>query len=110
MINRSPESFGRRAFLQAAGSFLPLILFNAADQAAHDQDPVKSSSPSDLIVRQSTPTNLEFPFATLDSFLTSNERLRPQSFPRSQARSANLAVENRGRGQANAGASLRGPA
>jgi DMSO/TMAO reductase YedYZ molybdopterin-dependent catalytic subunit len=53
---------------------LPLIFPYAVGQFVHGQSPGKPSGSPELIARQDTPTNLEFPFAALDSFITPNGR------------------------------------
>lgn len=60
---------GRREFLQAAAlGSVPLLAGARFDQPA--------GRPADvgMIVRESEPLNLEFPFASLDGFITPNER------------------------------------
>jgi DMSO/TMAO reductase YedYZ molybdopterin-dependent catalytic subunit len=75
---------GRRAFLQGAAA-LPLA-YAAHTATAHAQPaqaPVPSGQPfPGVILRQHEPDNLEFPFATLDSFLIPNNRFYVRShFP-----------------------------
>jgi DMSO/TMAO reductase YedYZ molybdopterin-dependent catalytic subunit len=64
------SSVARRDFLRAAalGTF-PLLAGAGAGLA---QSPRPPAHPG-LIIRESEPENLEFPFATLDSFITRNE-------------------------------------
>jgi DMSO/TMAO reductase YedYZ molybdopterin-dependent catalytic subunit len=68
---RSPSIERRKFLCQASGSVVPFVLgspFGTLGQA-----PASNPASKDLIVRQSSPTNLEFPFATLDSLLTPND-------------------------------------
>jgi DMSO/TMAO reductase YedYZ molybdopterin-dependent catalytic subunit len=72
-----PSARGRRVFLQGAAA-LPLA-YAAQTGPAHGQPsraPVAGGQPfPGVIVRQYEPENLEFPLATLDSFLIPNNRL-----------------------------------
>jgi DMSO/TMAO reductase YedYZ molybdopterin-dependent catalytic subunit len=68
------DGLDRRAFLSRAGVTLPLVFATPLGRWASAQTPAKSSGSGELIVRQTTPVNLEFPFATLDSFITPNDR------------------------------------
>src|SRR3954452_19803624 len=63
--DRMGGTLDRRSLLQAAAS-LPLL------HAAARVEPEPDRPPS-LIVRQRHPENLEFPFASLDTFLTPND-------------------------------------
>src|SRR5438132_3975679 len=67
----------RRAFLRAAAGALPLATMlgrlSAAGTLAKEGTARVDDRPA-LIVRQQNPENLEFPFASLDSFITPNER------------------------------------
>lgn len=60
----------RRAFLRRAGAALPaaglLLTASPFEALAADEDP--------RLVRSKEPLNLEFPFASLNSFITPNER------------------------------------
>jgi DMSO/TMAO reductase YedYZ molybdopterin-dependent catalytic subunit len=72
--NRADPS--RRAFLVGAAAALPLIEWQSIARA---QEPdVKPGTAAEsfpgMITRQRMPDNLEFPFASLDSFLTPNGR------------------------------------
>src|SRR5689334_14394369 len=63
----------RRAFLGGAAAALPLAYRAAA--AADGGAPPSSGRPfPGVITRQKDPDNLEFPFPTLNSFLTPNEQ------------------------------------
>lgn len=65
-----PMPLHRRAFLrQAALASVPLGLAPVGTLAGRDEHP---TTPLPLIVRQKEPENLEFPFPTLDSFITPN--------------------------------------
>src|SRR5437868_4931641 len=66
----------RRAFLRASAATLPLLyLTNGRVQGTGAADrPAKGDAFPGLILRDMEPLNLEFPFATLDSFITPNER------------------------------------
>jgi DMSO/TMAO reductase YedYZ molybdopterin-dependent catalytic subunit len=58
----------RRTFLrEAALASAPLVLTSLAARAGRDERP-----PAPLIVRQKEPENLEFPFSTLEGFITPN--------------------------------------
>jgi DMSO/TMAO reductase YedYZ molybdopterin-dependent catalytic subunit len=102
---------GRRTFLQtallstAAVGALPMLSprqstllaqvqsFQGTDAAA--QLP-KDTSPGGLIIRERDPENLEFPFATLNSFLTPNDRFYVRSHfgtPKIEANAWRLQVE-----------------
>jgi DMSO/TMAO reductase YedYZ molybdopterin-dependent catalytic subunit len=62
----------RRAFLgSAAIGAAPLL--SSALARADEERPQRSAATARLITRQLDPDNLEFPFASLDSFLTPNE-------------------------------------
>src|SRR4051794_20257360 len=61
------RTMDRRSLLRAAAS---LPLFRVAASAQVERAPDR---PPSLIVRQRNPENLEFPFESLDSFLTPND-------------------------------------
>ncbi|HEY7154250.1 MAG TPA: sulfite oxidase [Gemmataceae bacterium] len=70
----------RRAFLGGAtAGALPLVstVFNPSARA--ETPPARSVNLPGVILRQKNPDNVEFPFATLDSFLTPNERFYVRS-------------------------------
>jgi DMSO/TMAO reductase YedYZ molybdopterin-dependent catalytic subunit len=70
------RSLSRRAFLGAT-SALPFggLLLRPGQISASDQEDIKPGPlHSGLILRQRQPENLEFPFHSLDSFITSNNR------------------------------------
>src|SRR5262245_7086352 len=74
---------GRRAFLRGALAF-PFAGLALAQQ------------PGGLIIREKEPENLEFPFATLDSYLTPTERFYIRSHfavPKLEAKAWRLKVE-----------------
>ena len=65
----------RRAFLGgAATAALPLVSILAADESSAGKRSEKAGQFPGVITRQKNPDNLEFPFASLDSFLTPNEQ------------------------------------
>jgi hypothetical protein len=68
------QSLSRRAFLGATAA-LPIgnLLLQQPSALANDKEN-ENGSPlkSGLILRQRQPENLEFPFHSLDSFITSN--------------------------------------
>jgi DMSO/TMAO reductase YedYZ molybdopterin-dependent catalytic subunit len=69
----------RRAFLRGAAASLPWACAASALTPARGyasglgRQPATARQEADLIVRQKEPENLEFPFATLNSFITPNE-------------------------------------
>lgn len=70
----------RRSFLIGAGAAAALPLVGLQSRAGA-QEPARDAKPANgakafpgMITRQRMPDNLEFPFASLDSFLTPNER------------------------------------
>jgi DMSO/TMAO reductase YedYZ molybdopterin-dependent catalytic subunit len=68
---RASRSLDRRAFLGTSAALaLPLL----ACRLGLARPPTQETLPSGLIVRQRNPDNLEFPFASLDHFITPNER------------------------------------
>ncbi len=70
--NRSRAVLDRRTFLGgAAAGALPFVSTALADQPATRSE--KAVPIPGIITRQKDPDNLEFPFASLDSFLTPNE-------------------------------------
>jgi DMSO/TMAO reductase YedYZ molybdopterin-dependent catalytic subunit len=81
----------RRAFLGGTASALPL-----AYAAAHLDLAVAADRRGRLIVRQKDPDNLEFPFATLNSFITPNDMFYVRnhfSVPKLDHRTWRLKVE-----------------
>jgi DMSO/TMAO reductase YedYZ molybdopterin-dependent catalytic subunit len=80
----SDEAHGldRRDFLRAAAMGLPLTAL-LHEESAGGQTPVatpqESHRPPGMIIREKMPENLEFPFSTLDSFLTPNDRFYVRS-------------------------------
>jgi DMSO/TMAO reductase YedYZ molybdopterin-dependent catalytic subunit len=62
----------RRTFLRSAAAAIPLTsaLLSTGRLAAQDA----KLAAGGLIIREKDPLNLEFPFATLDSFITPNEK------------------------------------
>ncbi len=69
----SPTAIGRRDFLRGATfASVPLAFFPSALAGAATGG--EERPPADLIVREKKPENLEFPFSTLDRFLTPNDR------------------------------------
>lgn len=77
------KRLGRRALLRGAAMGLPAVyglgeaLPAWAMQAAENLKPMVL--PSGLIVREANPANLEFPFNSLQSFITPNERFYVRS-------------------------------
>jgi DMSO/TMAO reductase YedYZ molybdopterin-dependent catalytic subunit len=81
----------RREFLQAALGAAPLLAGVSLGASAQ----TRGTHPG-LIVRESEPENLEFPFATLDSFITPNEQFYIRNHfpaPRLDVRTWRLRVE-----------------
>ena len=81
----------RREFLQAAVGAVPLLAGVASGASA--QTPATDPG---LIVRESEPENLEFPFAALDGFITPNERFYVRNHfpaPKLDVRTWKLKVE-----------------
>ena len=81
---------GRRAFLRGvAGTALLPLLGGAGEETAHAQTVVtpgpglppaaNAGGAPGLIIREKMPENLEFPFASLDSYLTPNDRFYVRS-------------------------------
>src|SRR5262245_6227495 len=64
-------ALGRRDFLRRAAA-LPFLLGPAAALAGDDPPPKGGGQFPGLILRQREPENLEFPFPTLDAFITPN--------------------------------------
>jgi DMSO/TMAO reductase YedYZ molybdopterin-dependent catalytic subunit len=92
----------RRSFLVAAGAALPVAgAFAGLNQALGQIPDSTSREPSadreaGLIVRQQEPENLEFPFATLKSFVTPNEQFYVRNhfpIPKLDPRTWRLKVE-----------------
>ena len=98
----------RRRFLRgavAAATTLPLtstalkgirVHANQGQTSAHGGLTSNSNQQAGLIIRQKQPENLEFPFSTLDSFITSNHRFYVRNHfavPQLDARSWRLRVE-----------------
>jgi DMSO/TMAO reductase YedYZ molybdopterin-dependent catalytic subunit len=77
-VNRDKAAFNilnRRAFLGgAAAGALPLVSSVLAEETPVRTRTEKAQHLPGVIVRQKDPDNLEFPFASLDSFLTPNEQ------------------------------------
>ncbi len=75
------QEMNRRAFLRAAaGAGLPLaaLLHEGAVSGQASGTPPDRNLPG-LIIREKMPENLEFPFASLDSLLTPNDRFYVRS-------------------------------
>ena len=76
------HSMDRRGFLRAAAMGLPLAAL-LSEESAEGQAPVATAQESrrlpGMIVREKMPENLEFPFSTLDTFLTPNDRFYVRS-------------------------------
>jgi DMSO/TMAO reductase YedYZ molybdopterin-dependent catalytic subunit len=85
----------RRAFLAgAAAGALPLV--DSARAPGRAEEPAGGGAFPGVITRQKDPDNLEFPFPTLDSFLTPNERFYVRTHfevPELDAKSWRLKVE-----------------
>ena len=79
------DGVGRRSFLQGAAVAVPLAYAAHAGVAPAAQPapgPQAASPNPGLILRQFSPDNLEFPFPTLNSFITPTERFYVRShFP-----------------------------
>jgi DMSO/TMAO reductase YedYZ molybdopterin-dependent catalytic subunit len=78
--NRRRAVLDRRAFVKgAAVGALPLVYPPLASTARTEEPhsgsrPEKAARLPGVVIRQKNPDNLEFPFSTLDSFLTPNEQ------------------------------------
>jgi DMSO/TMAO reductase YedYZ molybdopterin-dependent catalytic subunit len=96
-----PPEMGRRTFLNGAATFLsPLCVgFGTPPSrfaSSDDRNPPSDKVPFPMILRSREPEALEFPFSTLDSFLTPNDRFYVLSHfdtPRLDARTWRLKVE-----------------
>src|SRR5262245_29184685 len=75
------DAVGRRSFLQGAALAVPLAYAGAGVGAAGAAQPAPNRSVASpgLILRQFAPDNLEFPFPTLDSFITPTDRFYVRS-------------------------------
>lgn len=105
--HRTSTGMSRRAFLGGATAAVPLLyaapgglLARALAQASNAPDgavrPAHSQFPSPLIIRTREPENFEFPFSSLDSFITPTERFYVRSHfaqPKIEARDWRLHVE-----------------
>ncbi|HEY7308221.1 MAG TPA: sulfite oxidase [Gemmataceae bacterium] len=93
----TPSILDRRAFLGgAASAALPLVSAVRADGPGAKLPPSGGEQAPRVIVRQKNPDNLEFPFASLDSFHTPNELFYVRSHfdvPNLDAKSWRLKVE-----------------
>jgi DMSO/TMAO reductase YedYZ molybdopterin-dependent catalytic subunit len=69
--NRQDSQIGRRTFLRGVAATSAAVASTNRCLCAADAD-AGSAGPAGLIARQKNPDNLEFPFSTLDSFLTPN--------------------------------------
>lgn len=72
-IDRSGQAIGRRAFLRGVAATSAAVAA-APERLKADGSEARPAGPAGLIARQKHPDNLEFPFSTLDSFLTPNEQ------------------------------------
>jgi DMSO/TMAO reductase YedYZ molybdopterin-dependent catalytic subunit len=70
-VEPGESRLGRRDFIRGAAA---VSLLGIGAGAAQVPDVTEGPSFPGLIVRESQPLNLEYPFATLDRFLTPNER------------------------------------
>src|SRR5262249_58943819 len=68
------QEMHRRAFLGGAAFGVVPLVYGVAPGAARALQPAKDRSFPGMITRQKRPDNLEFPFPTLESFLTPNEQ------------------------------------
>jgi len=68
----------RRQFLQESAA-LSLPLLTGLSPGFAQNSSQKTSMPPGLVLRESNPDNLEFPFQTLDSFLIPNDRFYVRS-------------------------------
>lgn len=68
---RNPINKERREFLRGAAMTLP-FLYGLRGGSASAQQTGNAALQGGMIIRQKQPENLEFPFSTLDSFLTPN--------------------------------------
>ena len=92
---RQCSDVGRRSFLKAS-MLLPAAATLALEEAAPALAQRDRTRFPGLIIRQRQPENLEFPFDTLDSFLTPNDRFYVRSHfaaPTLEASSWRLRVE-----------------
>ena len=95
--NRIRSFLDRRTFLGGAtAAAMPLVSAVRADEPAAKSPPSGSGQAPRVIVRQKNPDNLEFPFASLDSFHTPTELFYVRSHfdvPKLDAKSWGLKVE-----------------
>ncbi|MBV8234185.1 MAG: sulfite oxidase [Acidimicrobiia bacterium] len=94
-IDRSGHEFGRRAFLRGAAATSAAVAAARGRLNADDAD-ARPFGPAGLIARQKGPDNLEFPFSTLESFLTPNAQFYVRTHfevPRLDAATWRLKVE-----------------
>ena len=87
----------RRTFVKSAAvGALPLASSTRSEEPGSGSPPEKGGRHPGVIIRQKDPDNLEFPFATLDSFLTPTEQFFVRSHfpvPELDAKSWRLKVE-----------------
>src|SRR5688500_9068596 len=78
IIQPTRSGLERREFVRQVSLALPFAaVVGAARAFSQDTEPSTNGSPAGLsgvIVRQSDPDNLEYPFANLKDFLTPNDR------------------------------------
>ena len=77
--SRPCGSIDRRKFLQALAWTAPAFSAIATGRFGHAADPPGEAYYPGLITRQSSPENLEFPFASLNSVLTPTDRFYVRS-------------------------------
>src|SRR5947209_18039085 len=92
--SRQRGALGRRAFLQTAAA---LSFAYGASSFAHAQTAqTPAASFPGVIMRQHSPDNLEFPFASLDGFIVPNNRFYVRSHfpvPTIEAKTWRLRIE-----------------
>jgi DMSO/TMAO reductase YedYZ molybdopterin-dependent catalytic subunit len=95
--NRRLALLDRRTFVTSAAlAALPLAPSARSQEPRPGSPPEKGGRHPGVIIRQKDPDNLEFPFASLDSFLTPNEQFFVRSHfpvPELDAKSWRLKVE-----------------
>ena len=115
MFSKVGRGTDRRTFVRGmvAAAALPFLSPLGAGRVA-GAEPESPTHPADapafpgLISREEEPQNLEFPFPTLDSFLTPNPRFYVRNhFAVAEAGGPRLAAQGRGGRRASAGADLR---
>lgn len=96
LINDLRPGLDRRLFLGGAAIASASLLAAAPGPHLRGEERTDSRSFADVIRRQSDPDNLEFPFQTLDSFITPNDQFYVRTHfevPELEAKSWRLTIE-----------------